>query len=174
MQNYNYVDRLQEIWKKAVEAYAKGERAVDRFFTESESAFLASIGMKKQELFDFAEDYNNKAGVPDFTMMAMIQAVRRNYFYEVQKKQLSKSVFEATELPAKTDDLQGIVWLPRIMAKAKAKLTGTLPADVMYGCSGDQRFFRENDIHPAEFLQLIWNHWEDQDAIVAWIKARRS
>ena len=173
MQNYNYVDRLQEIWKKAVEAYAKGERAVGRFFTESESAFLASIGMKEQELFDFAEDYNNKAGVPDFTMMAMIQSVRRNYFYEVQKKQLSESIFEATDLPAKTDHLEGIVWLPRIMAKAQAKLTGTLPDDVMYGCSGDQQFFRENDIHPAEFLQLIWNYWEDQAAIVAWIKARR-
>lgn len=174
MQNYNYVDRLLGVWKKAVEAYAEGERAVDRFFTESESAFLASIGMQDQELFDFAEDYHNKAGVPDFTMMAMIQAVRRNYFYEVQKKQPAQTVFEATRLPAKTDELEGIVWLPRIMAKAKAKLTGTLPADIMFGCSGDQQFFRENDIHPAEFLQLVWNHWEDQDGIVEWIKDRRS
>jgi len=40
---------------------------------------------------------------------------------------------ELNEFPAKTDEVEGIAWLPRLITKARAKLAGNLPADLMYG-----------------------------------------
>ena len=40
---------------------------------------------------------------------------------------------EMEEFPAKTDEIAGIAWLPRLIVKARAKLEGALPADLMYG-----------------------------------------
>ena len=40
---------------------------------------------------------------------------------------------EMHEFPAKTDKIAGITWLPRLIVKARAKLEGALPADLMYG-----------------------------------------
>ena len=37
------------------------------------------------------------------------------------------------EFPAKSDEAEGIAWLPRLITKARAKLAGSLPADLMYG-----------------------------------------
>jgi hypothetical protein len=70
--------------------------------------------------------------------------------------------------------VDGIVWLPRILPKTRAKLRGELPASMMYGCGGDRRFFKENDILPAEFLALVWRAADDDGAIIAWVKARRA
>jgi hypothetical protein len=37
------------------------------------------------------------------------------------------------EFPAKSAKVEGIAWLPRLITKARAKLAGSLPADLMYG-----------------------------------------
>ncbi len=66
------------------------------------------------------------------------------------------------------------MWLLRILPKARAKLRGELPASMMYGCGGDRRFFKENDILPAEFLALIWRAGADDAAIIAWVKRRKA
>jgi hypothetical protein len=47
--------------------------------------------------------------------------------------------------------------------------------DLMYGCGGDRKFFLENDIHPGEFLRVVWACGEDDEAIVQWaVKRSRS
>ena len=40
---------------------------------------------------------------------------------------------EMDDFPAKADEVEGIAWLPRLIVKARAKLAGQLPADLMYG-----------------------------------------
>ena len=44
------------------------------------------------------------------------------------------------QLPAKAAQVDGIAWLPRIIAKARAKLRGEMPPDLMYDCGGDRDF----------------------------------
>ena len=75
-------------------------------------------------------------------------------------------------MPAKADAIKGIAWLPRLIPKAKAKLRGELPSSLMYCCGGDRRFFSEHDIHPAEFLSLVWRNENNDAAIVDWVAAR--
>ena len=75
-------------------------------------------------------------------------------------------------MPAKTDAVRGIEWLPRIIPKAKAKLRGELPSSLMYCCGGDRRFFKTHDILPAEFLSLVWRHEHADAAIIDWVVRR--
>jgi hypothetical protein len=44
----------------------------------------------------------------------------------------------------------------------------------MYCCGGDRRFFKAHDIHPAEFLTLVWRKERDDNAIVDWVVQRRA
>jgi hypothetical protein len=75
-------------------------------------------------------------------------------------------------MPAKTDAIRGIEWLPRIIPKAKAKLRGELPASLMYCCGGDRRFFKTHDINPVEFLDVVRQNENNDTAIVNWVVAR--
>jgi hypothetical protein len=42
----------------------------------------------------------------------------------------------------------------------------------MYCCGGDRRFFKAHDIHPAEFLRVVWAYEARDDRIVDWVEAR--
>ena len=75
-------------------------------------------------------------------------------------------------MPAKTDAVRGIEWLPRLIPKAKAKPRGELPSSLMYSCGGDRRFFRGHDILPAEFLSLVWRNENNDAAIIDWVARR--
>ncbi|HKK18672.1 MAG TPA: DUF5069 domain-containing protein, partial [Opitutales bacterium] len=71
------------------------------------------------------------------------------------------------------DEVQGIVWLPRLMPKALAKIRGELPPETMYGCGGDRKFFKEHDIHPAEFLRATWAYENESERLVEWVVSRK-
>jgi len=98
--------------------------------------------------------------------------VRRSYFLNVQGGRPSSAVLDESKMPAKTEAVRGIEWLPRIIPKAKAKLRGELPASLMYCCGGDRRFFRTHDILPSEFLGLVWRNADNDAAIVDWVVKR--
>lgn len=168
----DYLTQLHRVWSHAVQAYRSGERDQARLFSDADRTFLASIGQNTQELFDYAEDFAN-GGDPDFTTMALVAEIRRRYFLEVQQGKLSGKTLDSSSLPAKTDETDGIVWLPRILPKARAKLRGELPPETMYGCGGDRRFFRENGLHPAELLLVVWQYGDNHAAIIDWVKSRR-
>ncbi len=104
----------------------------------------------------------------------MIEFVRRSYFVEQQGERLSTAVLDEAKLPAKTAAARGIEWLPRLIPKARAKLRGELPASLMFCCGGDRKIFREahDIILPAEFLSVVWNHENDDNAIIDWVAAR--
>lgn len=172
MNHYQYHQHLHHLWQQAVSLYAAGQRGAATFFTAEDTSWLAAVGLHPQEIYDFAEDWNHY-GEPDFLTFALIQDVRRAYFLEVQKGLPSTETIAMTSLPAKTEAARGIVWLPRIVPKARAKLRGAMPAELMYGCGGDRQFFKTHDIHPAEFLRLVWAWDEDTEALYDWV-ARRS
>lgn len=171
MKHYDFADRFRALYDKAVKLYASGRQGADTYFTSEELAFLAANGISAQHLYDYAEDYNNY-GEPGYDRALAIEQIRRDYFLNVQHGKSSGKTVPTASLPAKTDAVKGIDWLPRLIPKTKAKLRGELPADLMYSCGGDRAFFKKHDIHPAEFLSLVWRNENNDAAIVDWVVQR--
>jgi Domain of unknown function (DUF5069) len=172
MSHYTFATTFRTLYDKAVALYAAGQRGAETYFTADESAWLASNGLTSQNLYDYAEDHNNY-GEPGYDIALGIELIRRDYFLNVQQGQPTGLVADPDTWPAKDATVQGIGWLPRILPKARAKLRGELPSSLMYGCGGDRKFFKANDVHPAEFLSLVWRLDGNDDAIIDWV-ARRS
>lgn len=173
MDNYTYQSTLKQIWESAVAEYRDGNRNPDSYFDEATLAELASIGLNTMDVYDYAEDFITR-DEPDFETFLMICEARRDYFLTMQAGQLSEQKIASDALPPKDAEIRGITWLPRIMPKAFAKLRGELPPETMYGCGGDRRFFKENDIHPAEFLRAAWAYEDDESKLVDWVVSRKS
>jgi len=171
MKHYDFADKFRALYDKAVKAYAAGQTDQAKYFTADEKAFLAANGITVQAMYDYAEDHNN-GGEPGYDRALAIETVRRDYFLNVQGGKASTVVLDEAKMPAKTDAVKGIEWLPRIIPKAKAKLRGELPASLMYSCGGDRRFFKQHDIHPAEFLSLVWRNGDNDAATIDWVAQR--
>jgi hypothetical protein len=171
MNHFEFPKKFRELYDKAVGLYAKGQRGAESFFTPDETAFLAANGITPQHLYDYAEDQNNH-GEPGFEHALSIEIVRRDHFLNAQQGRASTRMLDGEKLPAKTEAVQGIAWLPRLLPKARAKLRGELPSSLMYCCGGDRAFFKQHNILPAEFLALVGRHEQDQP-VVDWV-ARRS
>ena len=179
MKHYDFADKFRSLYDKAVQLYAAGQRDQKAYFTADEQAFLVTNGIGVQAMYDYAEDHNNGAqgssaggGEPGYDRALAIETVRRDYFINVQHGKPSTVVLDESKMPAKTDAVKGIEWLPRIIPKTKAKLRGELPSSLMYSCGGDRRFFRTHDIHPAEFLSVVWRNLDNDSAIINWVVKR--
>lgn len=173
MGSYNWSERLRAIYDKTIDLYRGGNRDLSSYFTQEETAWLASVGLRPINLYDWAEDATG-AGEPDWNTALLIAAARRDYFIVHQKGATATTVTEAAELPAKTEELDGIPWLPRIIAKATCFLKGGLCHDIMYGCGGDRRFLKAHDIHPADFLRAVWASGGDQTKVLAYVRGKKS
>ena len=169
--NVDFHIELVRIWGKAVELYNQGHNDADGFPIEEDLPFLCSVGLNRMDVFDFAEDWVRE-GAPDLAAFLLIHEQRRDYFIETQKGKASGKTMDSSTLPAKSEEIDGIRWLPRIIPKARAKLRGELPPDTMYCCGGDRSFFRENAIHPAEFLRIVKRAGENDAEIVKWVVDR--
>ncbi len=171
MKHYSFSDTFRSLFDQAVKLYASGITDQQKFFTADERAWLAANGLSVQNLFDYAEDQQGY-GEPGYDRALAIELVRRDYFLNVQHGKASTHVIDASSMPAKTDAVNGIAWLPRLLPKAKAKLRGELPSNLMYCCGGDRQFFQKHDIHPAEFLSLIWRNFDNDQATIDWVTKR--
>ena len=169
VKDLEWQERFREIYEGAVKAYQRDQREPEKMFSPEEQAFLASIGAKPQELYDFVEDWC-EVGEPPFETVAEITAVRREYFLLVQQGKASPHVISMDSLPSMGASLGGFRWLPRIIAKAKAKLRGEMPSELMYGCGGDRPFLKKVRIHPAKFLQLMWEAGDDDQSILEHVR----
>ncbi len=167
--NYGWQQRLRELYDKALVKYGNDHRKVETMFTPREVNVLRAFGAKPMELYDYAEDSSDL----DWETALLISAARRDYFMHEQREQWTDKLIVVDELPAKTDEMEGIVWLPRIIEKAKARLRGEMPNELMYCCGGDRRFFRTYDIHPADFLRLVWSAKGRPEKILAYVKGDR-
>jgi hypothetical protein len=147
--------RLRELYDKALVLYRSGNEDLSSYFTADETEFLASIGLKPINVFDFAEDVA-EAGEPDWDTFLLIAAARRDYFLYEQNGAQNKSETSADELPEPDAELGGMRWLPRIIKKAECFLHGGLCHEIMYCCGGDRRFLKAYNLHPADFLRAVW------------------
>lgn len=174
MNHFAFPTRFRALYDQAVALYASGQRGADTFFTTEETAWLAANGLSAQNLYDYAEDHHGYGGEPGFEHALAIELVRRDYFLNVQQGKPSSTPLDVASMPAKSDSVRGIAWLPRLIPKARAKLRGELPSSLMFGCGGDRAFFKERNILPAEFLALVWRHEQNPAAIVDWVVARQA
>jgi len=146
---------LRSLYDKAISLYQTGNRDLASYFTPAEEKFLASIGLKPINVYDYAEDWVGSKE-PDWDTYLLITAARRDYFLYEQKGSASSTELSSAELPARKAQLGGIEWLPRIIVKARCFLQGELCKDIMYYCGGDRHFLRSHNVHPADFLRVVW------------------
>lgn len=168
MQNYTWSTVFREIFDRAVKSYRGGNTKPGTMFSAEDKSFLASIGCTEQELFDFVEDFA-RFGEPTFEQVLLVTAVRRDYFLVIQKGKVSGKLIDMQSLPAKSAKVAGIEWLPRIIVKARAKLRGEMPPELMYGCGGDRPFLHSVNVDLADFLRVVWAAGDDDQKVVDYI-----
>lgn len=171
MHHYDYQESFKRLYDKAADLYRSGNKDKSAYFDEEERAFIAANGWRVQDFFDYAEDMVY-GGEPSHDVAQSVEQVRRDYFLHVQKGEPSGKTIEESSLPPKKEAVRGIEWLPRIIEKARGKIQGELPDEIMYLCGGDRGFLKRHDIHPAEFLRVVWAHLDDKDAIVDFVESR--
>ena len=148
MMEEDWNDTFYDLFREAVGRYHEGHRNVDGFFTDQEIIFLSSIGCRTRELFDFVETYA-RTGEPSPTTVLLMAAARRDFF------------------------LTGLPYLPRLIAKARAKLVGSMGDDIIYCCENDRRFFRDHgNIHPADFLRVVWAAGDSDPKVYDYVRQR--
>ncbi len=169
MSNYLFQQTLKDIWDRADAKYKAGTTGPANLFTDEDLAFLHSIGHSAVEVFDFVDDCNRYGGDPDFETFLLLASLRRHYFLHVMKRKQSDKIVDTGDLPPKKEKVRGIEWLPRLIGKARAKLRGEMSDDLMYGCAGDREFCRKHDIHLAEILQFVMEHFDDTESIIDFV-----
>lgn len=171
MLTVDWEPRFRRIFELAATNYRAGVRGADVLFDTAEVAFLHSIGCRPQELYDFVEDWC-EYGEPTPDVAVKLAAIRRNYLLTEQHGRPTGRVQPADTFPPKDAELGGFPWLPRIIAKARAKLRGELPPELMYGCAGDRRFLRDIGSDPVEFLRLVWQAENNDERILEFVRQR--
>jgi len=83
-------------------------------------------------MFDFCDDYVRWGDVV-YEHVEELQTIRYEHFINELNSEPASHPMEMNEFPPKDAELEGIAWLPRLIVKARAKLAGNLPADLMYG-----------------------------------------
>ena len=164
-------DRFLDLFDRSVKRYQSGDKDFTGYYNASDSALFAEIGYKPREFFDFVEDFCDE-GSPSASTSLLVAAARRDYFQVVMKGKPGEKELTRDDIPTFGDELDGVVYLPRILAKAKAKLRGELDPDLMYGCGGDRSFLQRNgDRHMADFLRQVWSADGDDSKVLAWIRS---
>jgi hypothetical protein len=167
--SYAWDSEFTALFERCLARYRSGDTDYEGYYSAEDLAFLESIGCAKREFFDFVEDLA-EMGEPSLTTAVMVASVRRDYLKEVMKGGKSDRVLDPASLPAKTSEVDGIVWLPRILAKARAKLRGELDPNTMYCCGGDRAFLKRHDIAPADFLRAVWAAGDDDTRVIDYVK----
>lgn len=158
-----------EVYQRGIAAWKDGKRAASAMFTPEDVRFLDSIGCTSQELFDFVDDAQ-RYGEPDYATALAVTGIRRDYFLNVMGGRRTGHTASMEHLPAKTDEVDGIAWLPRLIVKARLKLRGEMPDDLMYCCGGDRAFFQAVQMTAPQFLELARDAGDDARRIVQEVK----
>lgn len=166
-------DTFLALFERCATAYRGGNRDFTTYYQPEDLAFLSGIGHRPREFFDFVEDHCDE-GDPSVSTALLVATVRRDYFLNEQHGLPSTGrLLTRDDVPTFGDTLEGIAYLPRILAKARAKLRGELDPDLMFGCGGDRHFLRKHGgIHPADFLRRVWAAGDDDQALAAWVAGK--
>ena len=145
-------ERFLVLFDRCVERYRKGDKDFTGYYDDAgDAALLAEIGYKPREFFDFVEDFCEE-GEPSPSTALLIAAVRRDYFKVVMKEQAGEKELTRDDIPTFGDELEGVPYFPRILAKARAKLS-----------------IRLADVPTAP----VWAAEGDDAKILSWIRAMR-
>jgi hypothetical protein len=167
-------DTFMELFARCASAYQAGNFDYEKDYSPQDLDFLKSMGYKPREFFDFIEDHIDEAE-PSPTTALLIAAARRDYFLVHQQGIPSEKTITRDDLPSFGEEMDGIPYLPRILAKARGKIRGELDPDIMFGCGGDRHFFKNNgNIEPADFLRRVWAAGENDQKVADWVKICRS
>lgn len=169
----NWAGIFMTLFDNKVVIYKNGIQNAKAMFSKDEEDFLKSIGATPQEIFDFVEDWCDD-GVPDPETVLAITTIRRDYFIQEQQGKLPEKPISESEFPSRSTTLAGLTWFPRIIEKARAKLKGELPSDLMYSCGGDRRFLNQVKVTPVEFLEKVRDAGDNVDDIVKFVTGRLS
>lgn len=165
--------RFLDLFDRCSARYESGDRDWSGYYGAEDLALLSSIGCRQREFFDFVEDFGD-AGDPLPSTSLLVAAVRRDYFLTQQAGVTSTRILSPEDLPTFGDAIAGIHYLPRIVAKARAKLRGELDPDIMFCCGGDRKFLSEHGgIHPADFLRHVWAAGDNEMKIVEFVRQPR-
>ncbi len=167
----DWVNDFQTLFEKKVANYKSGIQKVEAMFSQEETDFLRSIGATPQEIFDFVEDWAD-AGVPDPETVLALTTIRRDYFLNVQQGKFPETLRSEEDFPSRSASLASLDWFPRIIEKARAKLRGEMPSDLMYSCGGDRRFLNKVKISPVEFLETVREAGDNDDHIIKFVTDR--
>lgn len=170
-EHYTWDQTFIELFHRCLDKYRGGNDDFTTYYSNSDLAFLSTIGHKPREFFDFVEDFGD-GGDPSIESSVLIASVRRDYFLTIQNGQKSETEMQTNELPGRDSELGGHTWLPRILQKARNKLKGENCPDIMYSCGGDRQFLKQHDIHPADFLRVVWAADDDDQKVVDYVNSR--
>jgi hypothetical protein len=166
-------DTFLALFDRCTSLYQNGNHHFETYYSPEDLAFLASIGYKKREFFDFVEDFCED-GAPSPSTALLIAAVRRDYLLAHPESANPARLLTRDDIPTFGDTLNGIHYLPRILAKARAKLRGELDPDLMFACGGDRKFLLSHgNIHPADFLRQVWAAGNNDHSIADSLGASR-
>lgn len=171
MSDPTWQERFGQVFQRGVAAWENGRRSPRTMFGPEDEAFLASLGGTTQEFFDFVDDLL-RYGEPDLATVLAVTEIQRDHFLGALGGKPTGRIASMSDLPAKTDSVDGIPWLPRLIAKARLKLRGEMPPDLMYGCAGDRPFLRRMRIDLPSFLALVRDQGGDDRRIVDEVKRR--
>ena len=79
MKHYAFAQTFGSLYDKALGLYSKGQRGAETYFTPEETAWLGSVGLTAQNLYDYAED-DVASGEPGYDNALLIEGIRRDYF----------------------------------------------------------------------------------------------
>ena len=166
-------DIFLQLFDRCVAEYRAGNPDYRSYYGENDRAFLRSIGCRGREFFDFVEDFCDD-NTPSPGTALLVAAVRRDYFLNEQRGETWNGPLLARDnVPSFGDALDGIAYLPRIIAKARAKLRGALDPDLMFCCGGDRNFLRKHgNLHPADFLRVVWAAGGEDASVAKWVRAQ--
>lgn len=164
-------EQFLALFDRCLAAYKSGNEDFETYYHKVDLEFLQCIGYKPREFFDFIEDYGDQE-IPSPSTALLIAAVRRDYLQvHPETAQPQKELLTGDSAPSHGEELDGVPYLPRIIAKARAKLRGELDPGLMFSCGGDRHFLSTHgEIHPADFLRRVWAAHEDVNAILEWVK----
>lgn len=169
MSDATWETAFKAVYDRGMAAWTAGRRNAASMFSKDDVQFLAGIGCTAQELFDFVDDAH-RYGAPDYETTLGITRIRRRYFLEVMNGRPTGRVSDMSLLPPKPLAVDGIPWLPRAIAKARIKLRGEMPDELMYCCGGDREFFGRIRMTAPAFLQLVWDSGDDDRKIIDTVK----
>ena len=167
----DWIESFRTLFDNKTAIYKNGNQKVAAMFSKDEEDFLRSIGATPQEIFDFVEDWCDD-GVPDPETVLAITKIRQDYFIQNQQGKFPEKRMDESEFPARSAAVAGLEWFPRIIEKARAKLRGELPKDLMYSCGGDRRFLNKIKVSPVEFLETVREAGDNDDHIIKFVTDR--